>query len=411
MAPKHIEFTMSSDVVQNFLKTNETFDAVIVEIFGIDVVVGFAQHFNCPLIGLNTFDGVYWNDIFTRNQSPFSYVPMIYLGANDKMSFKQRLLNTLYSQIEKFAYNFYLLRNQKNLYEKYFPAPRKPFEEVHKNMSVLFTNSHTSSSPARPMLPNMIGINGIHIEPAKPLPEDIKDFIESATDGLILFSMGSIVRSTNWTIPQREAFVKTFGKLKQKVIWKYENETLPGNPGNILISSWIPQLDIIAHPNVKLFITHGGSLGTTEALSEGVPLLGIPLYADQTTNMQRAISSGYALAIDYKSLSEENLSEAVNELLTNPKYAENAKRLSKLFNDRPLTPKQTVVYWTEHVIRQNGADHLKAAGRDLSYIEFHLIDVYATLLIIALTAFYINLIIFKIIIRKVTMKKKKLKTN
>lgn len=64
-----------------------------------------------------------------------------------------------------------------------------------------------------------------------------------------------------WPVDKREAFVKAFGKLKQKVLWKYENETLPGNPGNIKISSWIPQRDILAHPNVKLFITHGGILG------------------------------------------------------------------------------------------------------------------------------------------------------
>ena len=64
-----------------------------------------------------------------------------------------------------------------------------------------------------------------------------------------------------WPVEKREAFVKAFGKLKQRVLWKYENETLPNNPGNIKISPWIPQRDILAHPNVKIFITHGGILG------------------------------------------------------------------------------------------------------------------------------------------------------
>lgn len=64
-----------------------------------------------------------------------------------------------------------------------------------------------------------------------------------------------------WPVDKREAFVKAFGKLKERVLWKYENETLPNNPGNIKISSWIPQRDILAHPNVKIFITHGGILG------------------------------------------------------------------------------------------------------------------------------------------------------
>ena len=64
-----------------------------------------------------------------------------------------------------------------------------------------------------------------------------------------------------WPEDKRNAFTKAFGKLKQKVLWKYENETLPDNPGNIKIGSWFPQRDILAHPNVKLFMTHGGLLG------------------------------------------------------------------------------------------------------------------------------------------------------
>jgi len=130
-------------------------------------------------------------------------------------------------------------------------------------------------------MPNTVEIAGIHVKPVKPLPADIQEFLDSATDGVILFSMGSFIQSKQWPVEMREALVKSFGKLKQKVLWKYENETLPGNPGNIKIGSWIPQRDILAHPNVKLFITHGGLLGTTEAIIEGVPVLGLPIFGDQ----------------------------------------------------------------------------------------------------------------------------------
>ncbi|KAG5670631.1 hypothetical protein PVAND_000879 [Polypedilum vanderplanki] len=55
-------------------------------------------------------------------------------------------------------------------------------------------------------------------------------------------------------------------------------------PDNVMISSWLPQRDILAHPNVKAYICHGGLLGTTEAVYEGVPVLGIPIFGDQKTN-------------------------------------------------------------------------------------------------------------------------------
>lgn len=407
MGITHSEFILQSKGVQELLKSDEKFDLVIVEIFAIDALFGLGQHFGCPVIALNTFDSVYWNDVFTGNLSPYSYVPMTHLGLSDQMTYRERLSNTIYSGIEKILYNIYSLPNQRKVYEKYFPGATIPFDDALKNVSILFMNNHVSSSAPRPFLPNMIEINGIHIEPAKPLPDEFNNFLNSAVDGAIVFSMGSMVRSVDWTTEQREAFVSTFGKLKQKVLWKYENETLPRNPGNIKISSWLPQRDLLAHPNVKVFITHGGSLGTTEALSEGVPLLAIPLFGDQMMNIKRAVKKGYALSLRFNNITEESFSETLNELLTNPKYDKNAKRLSKIFKDRPMSPQQTVVYWTEYVIRHQGADHLKAAGRKLSYIEFHMIDVYATLFAATFGLVFVIYKILRLFFKKSRAKKQK----
>lgn len=320
-----------------------------------------------------------YNKLYTGNETPYSYVPMAFLNIPEQMSFSQRFSNMIYSTIEKVGFNFYNLPKHRKVYRKYFPKAKKTFDDVHQSLSILFMSSHVSMSSARPLLPNMIEIGGIHIQPAKPLPKDIKSFLDSASAGAVLFSMGSFVQSKDWTQSQREAFLKAFAKLKIKVLWKYENETLPGKPDNVMIGSWIPQRDVVAHPNVKLFITHGGNLGMTEAVYEAVPLLGIPLFGDQMMNMRRAVAKGYALTLDYRNITESNVYEAINELLKNPKFEENSKKISKIFKDRPLGPIESVVFWTELVIRQQGADYLKASGRTLNFFEFHLIDVYATL--------------------------------
>jgi glucuronosyltransferase len=197
-----------------------------------------------------------------------------------------------------------------------------------------------------------------------------------------------------------------------KVLWKYENETLPNNPGNIKISPWIPQRDILAHPNVKVFITHGGLLGTTEAVVEGVPVLGLPIFGDQKMNMAKAVTRGYGLQIYFDDISEEKIDEALKELLENPIYSQRAKEISQRFNDRPMTPQQSVVYWTEYAVRHHGAAHLKAAAADLSFIELHLIDVYAALAAILLIILYIDYKILKFILSKCFKKSaKKVKKN
>lgn len=59
-------------------------------------------------------------------------------------------------------------------------------------------------------------------------------------------------------VEKRNAILAAFGQLKQNVIWKYEDDTIENVPANVRIEKWLPQSDVIAHPNVVLFITHGG---------------------------------------------------------------------------------------------------------------------------------------------------------
>ena len=76
---------------------------------------------------------------------------------------------------------------------------------------------------------------------------------------------------------------------------------------------------LLAHPNVKVFITHGGLLSTTEAISRGVPVLGIPVFADQKTNMKQAVTLGYGVSLELGNITISSFSWALDEILNNPK--------------------------------------------------------------------------------------------
>lgn len=77
---------------------------------------------------------------------------------------------------------------------------------------------------------------------------------------MIYFSFGSCVRSVDIPTKQLNVFIETFRRLKQKVLWKFENETMPNMPSNVMIRQWIPQNDVLAHENVVLFLAHGGNI-------------------------------------------------------------------------------------------------------------------------------------------------------
>ena len=57
-----------------------------------------------------------------------------------------------------------------------------------------------------------------------------------------------------------------------------------GGDDKILITQWISQVDVLNHPSVHLFATHCGWGSVSEALSCGVPMILLPLAADQHHN-------------------------------------------------------------------------------------------------------------------------------
>lgn len=57
--------------------------------------------------------------------------------------------------------------------------------------------------------------------------------------------MGSNLNSKDMPKEKLDMFLNTFKKLKQRVLWKWENENLPGQPSNVMTSKWLPQTDIL----------------------------------------------------------------------------------------------------------------------------------------------------------------------
>ncbi|XP_070490971.1 UDP-glycosyltransferase UGT5-like [Chironomus tepperi] len=405
-----INDVLSYESVQKLLKSKEKFDICIVEIFYLEAYMALAEHHGCILISYTTFNAVGMIDEITGNISPTSYVPMPFLDYTDKMTFIERLWNTVYTQYEKFFFHVLEVPIHNYLYKKHFPDAKKSFYDMLKSPAIIFQNSHVSTSSPRPYMPNVIEVCGIHVKAAKPLPDDLQEFLDSAVDGAILFSMGSIIQSKNFPIEKRNALLNVFGRLKQKVLWKFE-EDLPNKPNNVKISSWLPQRDVMAHKNIKVFITHGGLLGTTEAMYEGVPLLGIPIFGDQKMNMNNAVAKGYGLVVNFDDITEEKIESALTKLLNDPKYHDTAQSLSKIFNDRPMTPQESVVYWTEYAYRHKGAEHLKSAGSDLYYFQLISLDVYFVLFLIfvvnAMIDYYVARYLYRRCFRKSLGKQKK----
>jgi glucuronosyltransferase len=127
--------------------------------------------------------------------------------------------------------------------------------------------------------------------------------------------------------------------------------------------------------------------------------------------MAKAVSRGYGLQLNFNEITEATISAALNELLNNQKYEENMKIASARFNDRPMSPQQTVVYWTEYAARHRGALHLQSQGKSLNFIQYHLLDVYFTILVITIAIIWIDIVIIRCIFHKLCKRTSKQKTH
>ncbi|MBB5828888.1 glycosyltransferase [Micromonospora carbonacea] len=114
--------------------------------------------------------------------------------------------------------------------------------------------------------------------------------------------LGTLARLTG---PQVRAFAEALAAIgpEHQVLWKLpaaQRHLLPGPlPPHVRIEEWIPsQLDVLAHPNVRAFVCHGGANGFHEGVHFGQPMLMTPFWLDCYDVAARAVDVGVGLALD-----------------------------------------------------------------------------------------------------------------
>ncbi|KAF5299930.1 hypothetical protein FQR65_LT19424 [Abscondita terminalis] len=225
--------------------------------------------------------------------------------------------------------NFYWvsLPTQTAIMQRYFPgAP--DLKDLFYNVSLSLVNSHFTNSLVVANLPNVVEIGGLHVRPPQRLPQDVQKFLDGSKDGVVYFCMGSILKT---------------------------------------------------HPNIRLFITHGGLLSVTEAIHFGVPIIGIPIFADQKLNVKLAEDSGFAISLEYALLNKNVIKDAIERILTNSKFSIAAKTKSKIYHDQLTKPLDRGIYWIEYCIRHQGAHHLRSYGLNLYWYQYLMLDILAVI--------------------------------
>lgn len=270
--------------------------------------------------------------------------------------------------------------------KRLFGAQSPYADDLDKMASLMLVNSHPAIDFAESLPPNIIQVGGLQIKEAKTLQHDINQFIMKGKKGAVLLALGTNMRSDELGPVAINSIVEAFRQLPDyNFIWKFETtEMLKNMPANLMIKDWLPQNDILAHPHVKAFITHGGLLSTHEAIWHGVPMVVIPFISDQHRNSHRSVSAGTAIKVNYETITADKLKKAIVEVLHSPKFRKNVQLQSKRFRDQPEKPLDRAVWWCEFIMRNPKANHLRQPTFNFGLLGSHFWDIQFLIILLIL---------------------------
>ncbi|EPQ12151.1 UDP-glucuronosyltransferase 2A3 [Myotis brandtii] len=238
------------------------------------------------------------------------------VGLTDRMTFLERVKNTMLSVFFDLWIRDYDIHFWDQFYSEALGRPTTLCETLGK-AEIWLIRTYWDFEFPRPYLPNFEFVGGLHCKPAKPLP---------------------------------------------KVLWRYTGKKPATLGANTQLYDWLPQNDLLGHPKTKAFITHGGINGIYEGIYHGIPMVGIPMFADQHDNIAHMKAKGAAVEVNMHTMTSADLLKALRTVINDPSYKENVMRLSRIHHDQPVKPLDRAVFWIEFVMRHKGAKHLRPAS-------------------------------------------------
>ncbi|XP_043345173.1 UDP-glucuronosyltransferase 3A1-like isoform X1 [Cervus canadensis] len=218
-------------------------------------------------------------------------------------------------------------------------------------------------------------------------PFELENFIAKFGDsGFVLVALGSIVSRYQSQEILKEMSA-AFAHLPQGVVWKCKPSHWPKDvklAANVKITDWLPQNDLLAHPRIRLFVTQGGMNSVMEAIQHGVPMVGIPVFADQHENVLRVETKKFSVSIQLEQMKAKTLALKMKQVMEDKRYKSAAEAAIIIRRSQPLTPAQRLVGWIDHILQTGGAAHLEPHAFQQPWYEQYLLDVLLFLLVVTL---------------------------
>ena len=83
--------------------------------------------------------------------------------------------------------------------------------------------------------------------------------------------------------------------------------------------TWLPQNDLLAHKDIRAFVSHAGYNSLYESAYHGVPVVAVPWFGDQTSNAKKAEQFGLAIVLYHETMDDQQLTETIERVVNEPR--------------------------------------------------------------------------------------------
>ncbi|XP_012924951.1 UDP-glucuronosyltransferase 2B17 isoform X2 [Heterocephalus glaber] len=153
---------------------------------------------------------------------PPSYVPVVMSRLSGQMTFMERVKNMICMLYFDFWFDTFNEKKWNQLYSEVLGKPTTLYKTMAKAEMWLIRSYWDLEFP-HPTLPNFDFVGGLHCKPAKPLPNEMEEFVQSSGEhGVVVFSLGSMV--SNMTKERANMIASALAQIPQKVLWKFDGK-------------------------------------------------------------------------------------------------------------------------------------------------------------------------------------------
>ncbi|EPB79897.1 hypothetical protein ANCCEY_00963 [Ancylostoma ceylanicum] len=225
--------------------------------------------------------------------------------------------------------------------------------DYYDKVNYLLSNSDEFLDFARPATPKIVHIGGVTIPEKTELPEELRVLMERKDrEGVVYISFGSFVPTSqelkyviyvdhkSWRISKecvknnKEIILQMPGYFRDAIfhvaktfpqitfIWKIDaNDTVSTTIPNLHTFTWLPQLSILDHPNLRCFVSHGGLNSVLEVTRSGKPSILVPIFGDQFRNARLVKAKNTTILITKEDFNSETFEAALRQILSDDRCA------------------------------------------------------------------------------------------